>query len=702
MTEVTRIACPGCRSSLRFEPEALDFPADCGGCDCRFSVGIYVRIACPSCHAGSKIRERYMTQKVRCVRCSHPFIASEGIPHGGGGRLLVARMLDTDQPNPPETIHPFLGHAREEYGRRNASTQAQAPVPATPAPAPQPQPEPPEQVLEAERLKAQALTERDRLVHEAGFYKAILAKLVTNPSSDSQADLADPSIHETLATLGVSMAPGLPGAARQQTEVALWRANEEKNRLETKFKKLQVELEAANVEVARHRTLVSEREAMVERAIGERELADQHLQSLRAELDQARLEADEHRNRLDSQVTPALKAAEEARNRVKEVETSLDELTLAQEEAVRKEARLISDHKQALEEAERQRITLSITVDRLTQAVISARSGEYEAIDRLEEYASRLVEADEARHAELNAERQRSSELDQVVKELQSDIEKIRLETQANSKVRDAEMNEQRRRFAEECKVLMAELEKVRYEALESTRKHEDILARTHEKLEASKALTEEWRATAEESQSQLQAEVARLEASLAKRDQIRSTVSDENRRLLETNEKLQAENRRLLAQASEADPSTSESFQGPPHKKLAQAVEQNQMLHLDNARLGNLVESAKIEADRRQKSLVLEIQRIKAEYEKLVAANEKLVDRVQDLISDKMAMAESMHVANGVRSVGPAPVTSAIGVDEAELLASRSKEVELHRDIAFSMLYGDTMIDKRPGKDSH
>ena len=47
MTEVTRIACPGCRSLLRFEPEALDFPANCGACDCRFTAGIYVRVSLP-------------------------------------------------------------------------------------------------------------------------------------------------------------------------------------------------------------------------------------------------------------------------------------------------------------------------------------------------------------------------------------------------------------------------------------------------------------------------------------------------------------------------------------------------------------------------------------------------------------------------------------------------------------------------------
>jgi hypothetical protein len=709
MTEVTRIACPGCRSLLRFEPEALDFPADCGGCDCRFSVGIYVKIACPNCHSGSKIRERYLTQKVRCVKCSHPFIASEGIPNGGGGRLLVARMLESNQPNPPETIQPFLGHAREEYDRRMASNQATV---SAPAPAPEPEPEPlavraprpqPQAMLqEAERLKAQALAERDRLVHEAGLYKAILTKLVTNPAGDNQADLSDPSIHESLATLGVSMAPGLPGSARQQSEVALWRANEEKNRLETKFKKAQAELEAANAEVAKHRSLVAELETLVEQAKEERGLADQKIQTIKAELDQARIEAEESRKRLDAEVAPALQAAEESSTRLKAVELKLQEVTLAHEEAVRKEARLIFDHNQALEAADRQKTALSITVDRLTQAVISARSGEYEALDRLEEYASGLVEADAAMHAELNAERQRSLELDQVVKELQSDIETIRLETLANSKVRDAEANELRRRFAEERKVLMVELDKVRHESTDFGVKHEELLARTHEKLEASTALAEEWRTAAEEAQAQLQAEVARLEASLAKREQIRSTVADENRRLLDANEKLQAENRRLLAQIAEAGPAGLDPLQGSPNKKLAQAIEQNQMLHLDNVRLGNLVESAKIEADRRQKSLVLEIQRIKTEYEKLVGANEKLVDRVQELLAEKMAMAEAAHHGNGVRSVSPPPPSSAIDVDEAELLANRSKEVELHRDIAFSMLYGDTLVEKRPGKNGH
>ena len=116
MTEVTRVACPGCRSLLRFEPEALDFPANCGACDCRFTAGVYVRVTCPRCLCGSKIRESYRGRRVRCVRCRHDFPADEGIPPGAGGRLLVARMLDTDLPEPPETIQPFLGHARAKAG----------------------------------------------------------------------------------------------------------------------------------------------------------------------------------------------------------------------------------------------------------------------------------------------------------------------------------------------------------------------------------------------------------------------------------------------------------------------------------------------------------------------------------------------------------------------------------------------------------
>src|SRR5947199_9676666 len=102
-TEVTRIACPGCRGLLRFEPEALDFPANCGGCECRFEVEIQVRVACPKCHSKSKIPDAARGYQVRCGRCQHEYLGHDGIPPGGGGRLLVARMLDTDAPNPPET-----------------------------------------------------------------------------------------------------------------------------------------------------------------------------------------------------------------------------------------------------------------------------------------------------------------------------------------------------------------------------------------------------------------------------------------------------------------------------------------------------------------------------------------------------------------------------------------------------------------------
>ncbi len=727
MTEVTRIACPGCRSLLRFEPEALDFPADCGGCESRFSVGIYVKIACPSCHSGSKIRERYLSQKVRCVRCSHPFIASEGIPHGGGGRLLVARMLDTDQQFPPETVQPFLGHARDEYDRRIAASQNTAPVSSVatpPAPAPGAAAAAPvrgDRTVEAERIKTEVIAERDRLVKEAGLYKAILSKLVTNPAGEVEG-VVDPTLQETLATLGVSMAPGLPGSGKVQNEVALWRANEEKGRLEGQIRKHQAELEtaraaiqkheaeleAAHFQIQKHRELVSERHSFFERANEQREFAERKLHSLQEELDKARHAAEEHRSRLHAELPLAHQAAEEAKQKLQETEAKLQEVTRAHEEAIRKEADLIAEHTKALEEAERQRTALSITVDRLTQAVISARSGEYEALDRLEEYASGLVEADAARTAELDAERQRVIELDQIIKELQSDIESIRLENLANSKVREAETNEIRRRFGEERKVLMAELEKSRAEAADASRRVEEIAAHSQEKLGASSALAEEWRAAVEEAQTQHQAEIARLEASLAKREQIRSTLADENRRLLETNEKLQAENTRLLAQAAEAGHSSGDSSQGPPNKKMAQVVEQNQMLHLDNVRLGNLVESAKLEADRRQKSLVLEVQRIKAEYEKLVAANEKLVDRVQEVLAEKMALTESLQAANGVRAANPAPpasspgIPSALDLDQALTLANRSKEVELHRDIAFSMLYGDTMIEKRQGNNGH
>ncbi len=254
----------------------------------------------------------------------------------------------------------------------------------------------------------------------------------------------------------------------------------------------------------------------------------------------------------------------------------------------------------------------------------------------------------------------------------------------------------------------MADLEKYRHEAAEANRLTEEVRARSKQELEAASAVADELRINVEESQAAHQAEIARLESSLAKREQIRSTLADENKRLLEANERLQAENHRLVAQAAESGPVIDTSG-GSPNKKLAQVVEQNQMLHLDNVRLGNLVESSKIEAERRQKSLVLEVQRIKAEYEKLVAANEKLVDRVQELITEKMAMAESLQTSNGVRSANPSaqpqhpvPNHAAIDLDQAVTLANRSKEVELHRDIAFSMLYGDTMVEKRTGKNGH
>ena len=103
MTEVTRIACPGCRTPLQFKPEALDFPATCAACECRFSVGIYVRLSCPKCHQGSKIREGYRGRRVRCIRCQPRFRRRRG--HTGRRRGTDARG--------PDARHRFPDAARD-------------------------------------------------------------------------------------------------------------------------------------------------------------------------------------------------------------------------------------------------------------------------------------------------------------------------------------------------------------------------------------------------------------------------------------------------------------------------------------------------------------------------------------------------------------------------------------------------------------
>ena len=83
----------------------------------------------------------------------------------------MARLLDTGLPEPPETVQPFLGHARVDAGS-NLPTHEDV------------------RGKEAERLKAEMIAECDRLAQENRTFKAILARLVGTSTDREELELA--------------------------------------------------------------------------------------------------------------------------------------------------------------------------------------------------------------------------------------------------------------------------------------------------------------------------------------------------------------------------------------------------------------------------------------------------------------------------------------------------------------------------------
>jgi chromosome segregation ATPase len=678
MTEVTRIACPGCQALLRFEPEALDFPANCGACDCRFSVDIYIKIQCPQCHSGSKIRERHRRQKVRCVKCHHHFIADQGIPSTGIGRMLVAKMLDTGAPVAPETIQPFVGHAREVLQQRAIASE-------------------PDRLLEAERLKAEAIAERDKMLEETGHFRALLSKLVTTPSGAWPVDTRmsgifpvpgeftgklEPPGTEAAANGHSSVFSITPASEREQFALATQIVAEEREKAEEKIRNLQAELDEARAQIERQQSQIVGEQAVAEQAKDERERAEQKLHSLRHELDRALAEVEEHRDRLAYELPLAQRASEVALEKTRSLELQINELTTTLAEAESNSAKQVFEHAEALKQVEHERTALSIMVDRLSQAVLSARAGEYEALDRLEDYANGIDAADSELVAELTAERQRTVELDQYIDELQAQVETLRLELASRSGTRELEIAELHRRYVEERQTFAAELKKARAEAEEGSKKLQEQLLRTRERLDSSTALVEQWRTSALDSEAQHKAELEQLEGTFARREQIRHTLQDENRKLTETVERLQADIRAL---------GNGMPVARPKHSRDDDGMDSLEMLHLDNVRLGNQLGQFKAEADRRQKSLVTEIQRIKVEYEKLVVTNVRLSDRVQQLLSEKMALADSAVPSNGNRPIGQPVKAMPIAPGDHQ-----------DRELAVSIHHGGKHDDGRAGSISH
>jgi hypothetical protein len=373
MTEVTRISCPGCRESLRFEPEALDFPANCAACDSRFLVGVYIRVCCPKCQRGSKVRESLRGERVRCQHCQHGFVADDGIGPGGGGLLLVTRLLDTDSPTPPETIQPFLGHARVDAVRYQAPPTV-------------------EKVLEAERLQALALAERDRLAEEAAFLKAILARIV--------AIQPEPEPEPTPILEPVEV-PGL-----EESEARIAGLVEERDRLELLAQGLKAQLDGVSLEAesSRRAARVADRriedlEERLERAC--REILESEAECARLVDDHAEALETEARQRsvLLAKAARLHRAARSAMNGEAEALYRLGEFVI----------RSVEDHSKTLAERDRERGArqeLARLVEGLKTEVEAARSAEADHRAGRDRLAESLAESERGR-LELRAESER-------------------------------------------------------------------------------------------------------------------------------------------------------------------------------------------------------------------------------------------------------------------------------------------------------
>ena len=415
MTELTRIACPGCRERLRIEPEALDFPGTCKGCECRFTVGVYVQVSCPKCQRGSKIRESYWGQRVRCIRCKHDFIPNEGIMPGEARRLLVARKLDSGPKRTPPAIRPALDPTGEGEG----------PDLAPPAV---------DRFLEAERLKAEAIAERDRLAEEAGLFKAILARMVaTQPERDVRApEPSDATIDGLI---------------------------EERGRFERLAQGLNTELELAWAEAAEARRAAREAE---EREIDLKERLDRAvLEILEAEEESSRLVEDFANDleaeaqgrsilvakvtRLDRAARSAMAGEAEALGRLGEFVARSAEIgsataaELDRERQRRKElARIVEGLEaevKAARRAEQDCLGLSAEVQRLTSEVEAARSAEAMRSAGLESTAREFEERrrwldEEIQRAGIETER-RQADLFAEVQRLQQLHDKVAAENKA-------------------------------------------------------------------------------------------------------------------------------------------------------------------------------------------------------------------------------------------------------------------------------
>ena len=381
MAEVTRIACPGCRSLLRFEPEALDFPANCGACECRFTAGIYLRTTCPNCHSGSKIRESFRGRQVRCVRCRHDFLADDGILPGGGGRLLVARMLDTGLLEPPETIQPFLGHVREDVEARRVAPED-------------------ERIRQADRVKARLIADRERLAEE-------FAEL----AADRDRRLEELAEARRLLDGAIERAKSAEEKARAMLDdhvEAIGAADRERSALLTTVDRLNRAIQSAKAGEEEALDRLDEFARKLQEAEASLEFERQRTLELQknadlAQLDRGRLEAEEDARLAREKAARAAEERDAAAELVERTRARLVEVEAKQRTELGGLAVLLAERENARLAALEENKTLAAQLERLRadMGVPQAENDRLaEAVDQLLEQNQQLLEAADRLQAE--------------------------------------------------------------------------------------------------------------------------------------------------------------------------------------------------------------------------------------------------------------------------------------------------------------
>lgn len=562
MSDVTRVACPGCRALLRFEPEALESTATCVACECRFSIGIYVRIICPQCSLTSKMRDSCLGHRIRCTRCKHDFPSEEGIPPGGGGLLLVARKLDSDKAGLRETVQPFLGHAREKVDRN-------------------PLPPDPQVLQEAERRQAQAVLERDRMARQATSLKAVLVRLV-GTSSDLSPDEIAAGLSESLED------PDAVDAVVHRIMENRDRSQHISQGIDATFDPALVKVGAGgdrrggrSSEAHEAEDRVKTLEAKITLMSRSQQKADWNVAQLIEEFgktERERLALETKAARLTHAVESAQSGEDEALRRLEDLARGFAKAELRQIDQSRSE--LSNSHRSELKVERQRTLQLERLVEGLKTEIETIRQAEalktnafladrdtlrqqVQVLERLVEDSKSEIEfirlAEAARQqshlAELTTERERSTKLDQIIEGL------------------NLEMTEVRKAHISTTRAIQTEIEQLQQRAeralLEAKQETQDEVARRQAETEASNALAEELRIEVAESESRYWTELAKVAARQAEREQCLIVLHKE--KLMLTGELRQA--RKLDGKPLEAEPAaiTHPSEAAPLQSRLDQ-----------------------------------------------------------------------------------------------------------------------------------